>query len=109
MNEKLVGLRKQIGLTQKQMADFLDIDQSYISKIESGERSVPLEVAEKMSLLCGYDPSYFFSDEQIEGLNVSFRANTLDSKDLEAIARVNEIAVNLRFMKKIAEGNRHEK
>ncbi len=37
VGNKVASLRKKNKLTQKQIADFLNVDQSYISKCESNE------------------------------------------------------------------------
>ena len=53
MSVKLVGiwttirrLREESGISQTQIADYLDIDQSMVSKIESGERNPSIEMIE---------------------------------------------------------------
>jgi transcriptional regulator with XRE-family HTH domain len=42
ITELLYRLRTNAGLTQKQLAERLNVPQSYISKIESGERRIDL-------------------------------------------------------------------
>lgn len=101
MKEKFINLRKGLKLNQKQIAEYLDVDQSYISKIENGERPLTYEMAEKLCNLIGYDISYFFNNNEQESLNISFRTNQLNSDDLRALARVNEIALKLKEMKKL--------
>ena len=39
---RLAEARKNFGLTQKQVADYLHCDQSLYSKYERGERAIPL-------------------------------------------------------------------
>jgi hypothetical protein len=58
-------------------------------------------MAEKLCNLIGYDISYFFNNNEQESLNISFRTNQLNSDDLRALARVNEIALKLKEMKKL--------
>lgn len=99
--DKFINLRKKIGLTQKQLAEYLDVDQSYISKIENGERILTMDIAEKMCILIGHDISYFYSDNKKNLLNINFRTNQLDINDLKALARVNEIAMKLKEMQKL--------
>ena len=101
--ERFVQLRKKLGLSQKQLSEYLEVDQSYISKIENGERSITLDIAEKICNLIGYDVSYLFNGENQESLNISFRAKELDVEDLKKLARVNLIAIKLREMKKLYE------
>ncbi len=44
MREYLVSLRKEKGLTQKQLADKLDISESYYNQIEKGERQKRMDI-----------------------------------------------------------------
>ena len=45
---KLKQLRENSGLRQGQIAEFLGVDQSYVSKIEADERALPIEQLEKL-------------------------------------------------------------
>ena len=38
INVRIKELREKNGYTQKNIADFLSVDQSFVSKIENGER-----------------------------------------------------------------------
>lgn len=104
INEKKIGLRvmelrKNTGITQKQLADYLNIDQSYISKIEKGERQLSLDSLTKLSSLFGCSIEYFVEDNvEHSPMTIAFRANGLSSEALEIIAVMNKIALNLRFM-----------
>lgn len=109
MREKIIILRNELGLSQKQLADYLEIDQSYVSKMEKGERPITLDNAEKLALLSGYDLSYFMSDQPREPINISFRANSLGANDLRVIAKINELALNLDFMNKLNQEKNSEK
>lgn len=42
LRQQMRSMRKSAGLTQTQIAENLDLDQSYISKIERGERYVDM-------------------------------------------------------------------
>lgn len=99
--EKFINIRKQLGLSQKQIAEYLEVDQSYISKIENGERVLTIDLAEKICDLAGYDISYFYNENIQDSLNISFRAKNLSSNDLKVLARINKIALKLREMKEI--------
>ncbi len=49
INDALRLLRLYLGLSQKQIAADLDLSQSMISEIESGSKSVSIEVLERYS------------------------------------------------------------
>ena len=51
-------LRKDYGYTQKQIAEYLDIDQAYISRIEKGERTLNLSLLDKICQL--YNCKFIF-------------------------------------------------
>lgn len=44
MREYLVTLRKEKNLTQKQLAEKLDISESYYNQIENGERQKRMDI-----------------------------------------------------------------
>jgi transcriptional regulator with XRE-family HTH domain len=50
LNEQFINIRKKIGLSQKEIAEYLDANQNYIIKIENGECSLPVDLAEKMCM-----------------------------------------------------------
>ncbi len=91
-------LREQSGLTQAQMAEYLDIDQSYISKFEKNERQLGTDALQKAAVLFGCSPGCFI-DEKVEPESpvIALRANSVAVEDLETIARINRLALNLRY------------
>jgi len=48
--KKIRELRKEKGISQEILADVADIDRTYISDIERGERNVSLVVIEKLAI-----------------------------------------------------------
>lgn len=44
----LITIRRAVGLTQKQLADLLGVDQSAISQYESGTFSMSVKVAKRL-------------------------------------------------------------
>lgn len=65
INDALRLLRLYLGLSQKQIATELDLSQSMISEIESGSKSVSLEVLERYSTKLNVRMSQllFFAEE----------------------------------------------
>lgn len=58
MKLRIRQLRESRGLTQAAVSDFLLCDQSLYSKYERGERSLPLELAIKLSQYYGVSLDY---------------------------------------------------
>jgi transcriptional regulator with XRE-family HTH domain len=98
-------LREQARLNQTQIAAFLGVDQSYVSKCEKGERQFNVDLLEKLCNLFGCAlPDLLNGDAQIETLNVAFRAEVIAEDDLVAIADIHKIVLNIREMKKLLGG-----
>ena len=100
MNELLKKLRIENNLTQKEVADYLDVDQSLIAKIENGERNIQTSQIEKLSDLYGYD---ILNDKKQDAIKIAFRAGNISS-DLDSIAKIKRMALNLMFMEDIKNG-----
>lgn len=92
-------LREGIGFTQSNIARFLNVDQSLISKVEKGERMLSTDMLEKLACLFGV------SVDAIEGstieapsMSFAFKASDLSAEELEAISSINRIALNSEYM-----------
>jgi|SRR5690554_1786461 len=97
-------LREESKLKQSQMAEYLEVDQSYISKCEKGERQFSVDLLEKAGDLFGCSFEYFVNPEyQYTPIPFTFRAESIDTKDLKTIAALNKIALNLRYMEDLVE------
>ena len=105
MNNKIVGeniraLRENAEFTQNNLARFMNVDQSLISKVEKGERTLSADMLEKLAALFGV------TVEQIEEqpiatskLSFAFRGSDFSVEEMEAIAAINKIALNSDFMR----------
>lgn len=97
--EKLKVLRETSKYSQTQVASFLGVDQTTLSKIESGDRKLSVAQAEKLALLYGFDIASLRKTESISSpVRISFRANEIDEKDLADMAQMNQILINLKLM-----------
>lgn len=95
-------LREKSGLNQKQVAEFLDLDQSMISKIEKGERNISADLIDKLAnLFCCPVSSIVYGDKDLT-CKVAFRSNLITKEDLEALSLINRIALNQFDMDRIA-------
>ena len=57
----LVALRTKAGLSQRQLAERLEVGQSYVSKIERGEAYVDVMLFVDWCLACGAKPGTVLS------------------------------------------------
>ena len=106
IGSKLKQLRENFGLRQEQIAEFLGVDQSYVSKIEADERALPIEQLEKLAALYGYDSSVFERDAiEMKPINPALKARNLSVEDMHALSTISHIANNCRFMTNLLEGN----
>lgn len=108
-NIRFKEIRESSNLTQAQIADFLNIDQSYVSKFEKGERRLSVDILEKVCNLFGCTLKYFENpDEEFIPMSIAFRSNILQNEDLEAIAAINKVALNIRFINLMLEDDKIE-
>ena len=104
MNCNIKEIRKKNKLTQKQLAEYLDVDQSLICRIEKGERTLNMALVEKICNLFNCTPEDVFGENDVSVfMKFSFKANKLQKEDLEAIAAVNKIIKNIRCLNSFSE------
>ena len=102
---RLKQLRTESRITQEQLARYLDVDQSMITKLEKGTRSLNITLIEKICNLFGCSEAYLMGEDDVyTPLNFAFRANSIQVEDLESIAAVNKIVMNIRYMNEMMRG-----
>ena len=60
--ERLVAKRKELGLTQSNLADRLDRQQHFVSRFETGERRLDVAEFADVAVALGLDPSKLVSE-----------------------------------------------
>jgi transcriptional regulator with XRE-family HTH domain len=65
VNEKIRQLREKLGITQKELAQKVGVDQTTISYYEAGKRSITVDMLQKIADALGVDVRYFFEDQDI--------------------------------------------
>ena len=104
VNEKLKILRETAGLRQGQIAEFLGVTQTFISKVETGERNLTVDQLENIVTLYGYSiESFTDMDQTFNPIRFAFRAQDVSMDDLRRISDIGRIAINSRFMTKVLE------
>lgn len=103
------ALRDNAGLGQKHIAGYLGVDQSLISKFESGERAISSDMLDKLAaLFCCQVSIITLPGECKSSVSFAFRTMEIDSEDLKALAVINRIALNQMQMDKIAGGTMND-
>ena len=103
--------RERSGFSQANVADFLNVDQSLISKFENGERSMQADMLERLANLYGCR----FADFEREGgiaeqrMKAAYRSSGIMAGDMEAIHDIRRIAMNLFLMADLAGGSEVER
>lgn len=101
-NIRLKQLRKESKITQEQLAKYLGVDQTMITKLENGTRSLNVTLIDKICNLFGCSDAYLMGEDDIYiPLHFAFRSNQIQTEDLESIAMVNKIVMNIRYMNEI--------
>jgi len=96
----LKSLRDNNKYTQEQLADYLDLSQSQIAKIENGSRNINLTTLDKLCLLYNCSHDYILGETTEYSLpKIAFRAN--NKNNLEIISKMNQIMNNLDFLIKL--------
>jgi len=62
LREKLVDMRKKAGLTQRQLAEILEREHSFVWRIEKGERRLDLVEFFWVCSALGRDPARVYSE-----------------------------------------------
>lgn len=100
IGQKIKALRTKSGLNQVQIAQFLGVDQSTISKCEKGKRPFQVDHLERLGSLFGVSLSDLMNEEASAApLTIAFRTEGMQVEDLHAIADVQEIVLNLGEMR----------
>ncbi len=102
-------LREHAGLGQKHIAGYLGVDQSLISKFESGERAISSDMLDKLAaLFCCPITSIAEPDGCRSSVSFAFRTMGIGVEDLKALAAINRIALNQMQMDEIGEERSNE-
>ena len=100
IGSKLKKLRVENGYSQRQLAEYLEIDQSNLSKIENGERNFNMTLLDKLCLLYNCSPEYLMGETDThEKSSIAFRSD--DKVDLSVVAKMNEITGYLKLLRKL--------
>jgi transcriptional regulator with XRE-family HTH domain len=106
IQKKVIALRSCANVTQQTIADLLQVDQSFIAKVEQGERKYSFDQLKSISDFFGIRLDHLLSESEPScTLKIAFRSSSLSKADLSDIAIINRIAVNLGEMRELLEEN----
>lgn len=79
------SFRKNFSITQSELCEVTRVSEKYLSAVENDRRPIGLEVASKIGVFFGFDPSFLLFPEGLTGLNFQYKsirkkANILISK-----------------------------
>ena len=102
--------RESNGFSQANVADFLKVDQSLISKFEKGERNLQSDLLERLANLYGNRVADFEREGGVpeQRIKTAYRTSGMSADDMEVIHDIKRIALNLFFMADLACGDRVE-
>ena len=101
---RLKQLRTKYRYTQSDISAFLGVDQSLISKYESGERQISVDMLEKLGDLYCCDLVHA-PEADSPAIQVAFRADSIDASNMRSIQAVNRIVLNSIFMAGLLKGD----
>lgn len=100
VGDNLRILRKENGYSQDQVANYLGITQSNLSKIENGERNFNMTLLDKLCLLYNCSSEYLLGETDIhEKSAIAYRSE--EKVDLNVVAKMNEVTGFLKLLRKL--------
>lgn len=82
------------GLTQENLADYLDVSRELISLYENGNRSIPVTSLDKLADLFGVDLEELLEENATltkTNLAFAFRSKSITDTDIQSIAEFKKI------------------
>ncbi len=96
--------RDKLGLSQNELAYYLNIKRELISYYENGKRYIPVTALNKLANLFGVELDELLEeDKKIQNVNLAFafRSDYLKPSDLENIASFKRVVLNYLKMQKL--------
>jgi Zn-dependent peptidase ImmA (M78 family)/transcriptional regulator with XRE-family HTH domain len=99
VGSRLKKLRIEHGYSQVQLAEYLEIDQSNLSKIENDKRKLNLTLLDKILFLYNCTPDYLLGKtDEYEKQKIAFKSGR--DMDLEVIAKINQLNYHLSVLRR---------
>lgn len=99
VGSRLKKLRIDHGFSQQQVAEFLEIDQSNLSKIENDKRNLNWTLSDKLLALYNCTPEYLLGEtDEYEKREIKYKSGK--DTDLKAIEKINKLSYHLSILRK---------
>lgn len=96
---RLKRLREQMGLTPSDLSKYLKVDCNYIKDLENNTGKLNLTILNKLSDLYCCDEKYILCmSDEYEPIEHAFRSTNITTDDLEALAKINQIYKNTKYL-----------
>ena len=87
IGKRIAFFRKEKGITQKELADFLHISYQAVSKWESGKSLPTVEMLYEISNLLNVSADALLNENEWKNRSISYQDSGLDSEKLHALKR----------------------
>lgn len=104
IGENIKYFRKNLGFSQENIANYLEVDTSLVSRLESGERKISGIQLTKLANLFGVDLASFFEEnKEVNQINLAFafRAESLDKNSLDAMSQFKKVILSYLNMQEL--------
>lgn len=101
IGKKLQAVREKLGLTQKQVWEYLGISSTQLSYYENGKREIGLADLNRLAQLYGYSMEYFVkndSDMDVNDISLAFKAGEIKDEDMKVVLWARQFINNLHDM-----------
>ena len=107
VGSRLKKLREENGYSQRQLAEYLEIDQSNLSKIENDKRTLNWRLSDKILSLYNCSPEYLLGQtDKYEIQKILFKS--AKDIDLNVISRINRLSYDLSILRRFEEAKPFE-
>ena len=105
IGKSVKAVRKEMGLSQSTIADFLNVDRTLVEEVEDGTRTLSADMLYRLACLFGVSVEEMEEGNvEIPAFSFAFEPNDLSAEDLEAVSAINRIALNSECMAELLKG-----
>ena len=99
IGKRIEELRTKHGFSQANLATFLGIDQSLVSRIERGERTLNESLLDQLSALFGITVEELTEGTgKTTGICCALRESDINADDMQMICAMNRIVLNAEML-----------